>query len=166
MKFLIIFTAVISFACNMFAQETSFAYNPEIKDQVVLAKTVYKKDNTGLFLTRHLKYEYSYDHQKRLVRKEALKWNDLSEQWEKSHCYSFHYNDGGYSVEFARWNRKINNYADVIEKCIYYQNENMLFTVQTYKRERNSDEWKLKNECETFHVPEGGYYAFHMKKTY
>lgn len=53
------------------AQENNFITNEEVKNELVVAKTIFKQDGAQLY--RHIRYEYSYDDQKRLTCKEASK---------------------------------------------------------------------------------------------
>ena len=44
------------------AQENNFITNEEVKNELVVAKTIFKQDGAQLY--RHIRYEYSYDDQK------------------------------------------------------------------------------------------------------
>ena len=43
------------------AQENNFITNEEVKNELVVAKTIFKQDGAQLY--RHIRYEYSYDDQ-------------------------------------------------------------------------------------------------------
>lgn len=61
------------------AQENNFITNEEVKNELVVAKTIFKQDGAQLY--RHIRYEYSYDDQKRLTCKEASKWDGVKDEW-------------------------------------------------------------------------------------
>lgn len=60
------------------AQENNFITNEEKAGDLVVLKVVYKLDGS---LYRHMKYDFTYDDQKRMSSKEAFKWNAASEKW-------------------------------------------------------------------------------------
>lgn len=60
------------------AQEENFVTN-EIKDgDLVTSKVIYRMDGS---LYRHMKYDFSYDNQKRMTAKEAFKWDGSRDKW-------------------------------------------------------------------------------------
>ena len=61
------------------AQENNFITNEEVKNELVVAKTIFKQDGAQLY--RHIRYEYSYDDQKRLTCKDASKWDGTKDEW-------------------------------------------------------------------------------------
>lgn len=59
------------------AQENNFITNEEKVGDLVASKVIYKLDGS---LYRHMKYDFTYDDQKRMATKEAFKWNAVSEK--------------------------------------------------------------------------------------
>lgn len=53
------------------AQDNNFITNEEKVDDLVVSKVIYRLDGS---LYRHMKYDFTYDDQKRVTAKEAFKW--------------------------------------------------------------------------------------------
>ncbi len=124
--------------------EAGFAYNTEMANGVVSAKTVYHKSTDGKYLTQHLKYNYTYDEQQRLTKKEVLKWNGAAGKWEQSHCLIYVYDLAGYSVEYAMWNGKQGGYDAAIARQSYRDLQNGAVAVAQYRRDKADESWEVE----------------------
>ena len=60
------------------AQDNNFITNEEKVDDLVVSKVIYRLDGS---LYRHMKYDFTYDDQKRVTAKEAFKWDSSTEKW-------------------------------------------------------------------------------------
>ena len=60
------------------AQGNNFITNEEKVDDLVVSKVIYRLDGS---LYRHMKYDFTYDDQKRMSSKEAFKWDASTEKW-------------------------------------------------------------------------------------
>lgn len=60
------------------AQGNNFITNEEKVDELVVSKVIYRLDGS---LYRHMKYDFTYDDQKRMSSKEAFKWDASTEKW-------------------------------------------------------------------------------------
>ena len=60
------------------AQGNNFITNEEKVDDLVVSKVIYRLDGS---LYRHMKYDFTYDDQKRISSKEAFKWDASIEKW-------------------------------------------------------------------------------------
>ena len=60
------------------AQGNNFITNEEKVDDLVVSKVIYRLDGS---LYRHMKYDFTYDDQKRVTAKEAFKWDSSTEKW-------------------------------------------------------------------------------------
>ncbi|WP_373732047.1 DUF3836 domain-containing protein [Bacteroides heparinolyticus] len=129
---------------NVSQKDCDFAYNVETTDHAVTSQVVYKKDE-GKYLSHHLKYNYTYDAQQRLKKKEVLKWNSLSGKWEQSHCLNYVYDMLGYSIEYALWNEKVGGYTDATAKQIYDESASGIITVVSYKWNKSDSNWVVQN---------------------
>ena len=71
------------------AQGNNFITNEEKVDDLVVSKVIYRLDGS---LYRHMKYDFTYDDQKRISSKEAFKWDASIEKWipDSSIHLSFH----------------------------------------------------------------------------
>lgn len=58
------------------AQGNNFITNEEKVDELVVSKVIYRLDGS---LYRHMKYDFTYDDQKRMSSKEAFKWDASTE---------------------------------------------------------------------------------------
>ena len=78
----IVLSAILTVATSMNVCANQFAYNHETNAQnQVTTETVYKKN--GNYLEHHLKYDFAYDEQGRVIRKEAFRWNDIEEAYSE-----------------------------------------------------------------------------------
>lgn len=126
---------------------SGYVYNTEDSEDVVTATVVYKKSESGKYLSRHLKYNYTYDEQQRLVKKEAFKWNTYSEEWEKSHCLNYAYNASGYSIEYALWDKSESDYVNVVAKQTYDEHTDGSVAVASYKWNKSDKNWVMKDNA-------------------
>ena len=60
------------------AQGNNFITNEETVGDLVVSKVIYRLDGS---LYRHMKYDFTYDDQKRISSKEAFKWDASIEKW-------------------------------------------------------------------------------------
>jgi len=119
-----------------------YAYNVKNENNVVTEQVVYKVDESGKYLTNHIKYDFSYDSQNRLSTKTTLRWNSRSEKWENSSQLSYTYNNDDCIVEYARWNKKTKDFSEVSEKVVYAYNKLEEVTgYQAFKINEKTNEW-------------------------
>lgn len=130
---------------NTFNNDFGFVYNTEGAENRITATVVYKKSENGKYLSHHLKYNYTYDDQQRLVKKEALKWDFYSEKWEKSYCLKYAYGAAGYSIEYALWNKSESDYTNEIARQTYDEQIDGAVIVASYKWDKNSKGWVMKD---------------------
>lgn len=120
-----------------------FVYNSEVSEEGVKSETVFKIED-GKYLHNHLKYNYIYDKEGRISRKEVLKWNENTQTFEKHHSLNFFYTDD-VTIEYASWNKKNNAYSDSKEKAVYQTGNNTLRYIG-YEWNKKESNWKLKTE--------------------
>lgn len=123
------------------AQDNNFITNEEVKDELVVAKTIFKQDGAQLY--RHLRYEFTYDDQKRLTAKEATKWDGSKDEWVPYFKMTYHYGDDEITMSYARWNKAHKAYDKDVKKSVYELNdENIPVAYKNYMQVqdiRNSD---------------------------
>lgn len=123
------------------AQDNNFITNEEVKDELVVAKTIFKQDGAQLY--RHLRYEFTYDDQKRLTAKEATKWDGSKDEWVPYFKMTYHHGDDEITMSYARWNKAHKAYDKDVKKSVYELNEeNMPVAYKNYMEVqdiRNSD---------------------------
>lgn len=97
--------------------ENGFAYNCEEKNGQVTTEYVYRVD--GQYLRQHLKYDFTYDAEGRVIRKEAQRWNDASDGYVPYYCLEMSYSDIVTEVEYALWDKAAGCYSAMRSKVVY-----------------------------------------------
>lgn len=124
--------------------EKNFVYHEVKSGNQVESKMVYKL-NDGKYLNYHLKYNFKYDAENRLIQKEVLKWNEINQAFERHYCLNYDYSEAGTDVEYALWNNETNDYSDVKEKAVYlYSGDGVSYL--SYKWNDQDGDWKLMAE--------------------
>lgn len=106
---------------EMSAQDNKFITNEEMKNEQVVAKTIFKQDGAQLY--RHLRYEFTYDAQKRLASKTAYKWNGSKDEWTPYFQLTYQYGADEITMSYARWNESHKAYDKDVKKSVYELNE-------------------------------------------
>nr|WP_291580746.1 DUF3836 domain-containing protein [Bacteroides sp.] len=144
----VILSAVMVMATSV-ASVSNFAYNSEINNGKVESQTVYEVQDQK-YLQPHLKYNYTYDEQNRLIQKEVLKWNKQTLKYEKDRCLTITYAVDETAVEYASWNTGTNAYSTIKEKAIYRENEmGIAENYQSYSWNERQNKWSLVVEHAT-----------------
>ena len=105
------------------AQNNNFITNEETVGDLVVSKVIYRLDGS---LYRHMKYDFTYDDQKRMATKEAFKWD-------------YTYSSNEITLVYARWNDSHRAYDAAVEKSVYELNDaNMPVAYMNYKW---NDKW-------------------------
>ena len=139
----VILSAVMAMATSV-ASVSNFAYNSEINNGKVESQTVYEVQNQQ-YLQPHLKYNYTYDEQNRLIQKEVLKWNKQAQKYGTDET----------AVEYASWNAKTNAYSNIKEKAVYRENAmGMAENYQSYAWNERQNERNLVVEHATLNWEE------------
>ena len=93
--------------CGMSASaehRSDLIYNSEEANGLKVAETIYKSE--GNTLAKYMKYNYTYDAQRRMTQSEGLKWNDRKGEWEKDICLRYAYNGKSVTTTYYKWNQK------------------------------------------------------------
>ncbi|MCE2616927.1 MAG: DUF3836 domain-containing protein [Phocaeicola sp.] len=134
-----IFAAAVM-AFNLNTADVKFYHNMEQESDRVSTTTVYEK--TGNLLKNKVKTKCTYDEAHRLISKETLRWNAASQKWEYSYRYEFSYSDKGYTILYALWNKKTEQYVPVQKtECENSIIDNAL-TVTTYRWNNQSNNYE------------------------
>lgn len=142
---LITATTIFSTFLGLSGNNNDFAYNVEMDDQVVTSQMVYKKSESGKLLSHHLKYNYTYDAQGCLTRKEVMKWNGTSNQWDHSHCLYYVYGQSGFSIEYVRWDSQKAGYTETISKRVYDYSMEGTVAVALYQWDKADNDWVMQD---------------------
>ena len=133
------------------AQENNFITNEEVKNELVVAKTIFKQDGAQLY--RHIRYEYSYDDQKRLTCKEASKWDGVKDEWVPYFKMTYQYGNDEITMSYARWNESHKAYDKDMKKSVYELNdENMPVAYKLYNQDAPKSELTLVSYNRTDYV--------------
>lgn len=93
--------------CGMSASaehRSNLIYNSEEANGLKVAETIYKSE--GNTLAKYMKYNYTYDAQRRMTQSEGLKWNDRKGEWEKDICLRYAHNGKSVTTTYYKWNQK------------------------------------------------------------
>lgn len=113
------------------AQDNNFITNEEKVDDLVVSKVIYRLDGS---LYRHMKYDFTYDDQKRMASKEAFKWDAAGEKWTPYFKINYTYTSNEITLVYARWNESRRTYDASVEKSVYELNDaNMPIAYMNYK---------------------------------
>ena len=113
-------------------ENAMYCYNANIDNGRVNTMYVYNRD--GNYLTAKLAYNYEYDDQDRLVKKEVLRWNERRNEWVKDHCLELTYDIEGYEVSKRNWKRKDQAYEPAKEKAVYHYEFSQVMSVNYLRR--------------------------------
>ena len=122
----------------------NFITNEEVKNDLVVAKTIFKQD--GAYLYNHMRYEFTYDNENRLTAKIASKWNSVKEEWMPYFKMSYQYDGNEITMSYARWNQSHKAYDVDVKKTVYEMNEeNMPVAYKNYLKDCEKSNWTLVN---------------------
>lgn len=134
----LVFASVLNF--NVMAQNKFFT-NDVMAGEQVASKIIYRHDG---MLYHHIKHDFKYDDQNRMIEKETFKWDSSREVWVPSSKTSLNYASGQIVMSLAKWNEKGKMYNDAQEKNIYEIDElNTPIAYQNYKWSSQIGEWKI-----------------------
>ncbi len=106
-------------------------------------QTICKPDETGKYLRLHRKYSFTYDKLKRVISKEAGKWDTDSEKWIPDYKQTFVYKDNQMEIYYSKWNKQKKSYDPAKEKAIYTTCDSGITAYANYKKAPSSEEWTL-----------------------
>lgn len=122
--------------------QDNFITNEEVKNDLVVAKTIFKQD--GTYLYNHMRYEFTYDNENRLTGKTASKWDSLQSRWTPYFRMSYQYENNEIIMSYARWNKTHKAYDKDMKKSVYEMNEeNMPVAYKSYEKNSEKSNWTL-----------------------
>jgi hypothetical protein len=122
-----------------------FYYNSSGIRDLMPEQIVCKPDADGKYLKLHRKYNFSYDKQGRMTRKEAYKWDASRKKWNPDYLLTYNYSLDRIEAEYAVWNKRGKTYNPPKEKVIYAQSDSGISAYLGYKRTDSSEGegWEL-----------------------
>ena len=98
----ILMIAVLFIANLPMNAQNNLIRNTEEKDGLIVAETVFRLEEGTLI--NYMKHNYKYDDNKQRIEDEAMKWNDVREEWVKDLCIRFSYTEKSITTEYYKWN--------------------------------------------------------------
>lgn len=134
----LVFAGVLN--ADLKAQDT-FITNDVMTGDLVTSKIVYRQSDG---LHRHMKHDFKYDDQSRMIEKETFKWDSVKEDWVPYCKIEFSYTSDQVVMDYAKWNKKAKAYNEEQERSIYELDSfNIPVAYQNYKWNNGDNEWKM-----------------------
>ncbi|WP_163173989.1 DUF3836 domain-containing protein [Bacteroides sp. 51] len=125
---------------NLMAQE-KFVTNDVMTGDLVTSKIIYRQDGA---LYRHMKHDFKYDDQNRVVEKETFKWDSNKEEWMPYCKIDLTYTSDQVVLNYGKWNKKSKAYNEAQERNVYeLDGFNIPIAYQNYKWNGQNEEWKI-----------------------
>lgn len=122
--------------------QDNFITNEEVKNDLVVSKTIFKQD--GAYLYKHMRYEFTYDAENRMLSKTASKWNSAKEEWMPYFKMTYNYEGTEIIMSYGRWNASHKAFDKDIQKSIYEMNsQNMPVACRSYQKAEDKPDWTL-----------------------
>ena len=102
--------------------QNNFITNEEVKNNLVVSRTIYKQD--GNYLHNHMRYEFTYDEQNRLISKTASKWDGTVDKWIPYFQMTYRYEANEVIMSYARWSESQETFSKDKKETVYELNKN------------------------------------------
>lgn len=114
--------SLVSILSTEVKAQDNFITNEEVKNNLVVSRTIYKQD--GNYLYNHLRYEFTYDVQNRLISKTATKWDGAMDKWIPYFQMTYRYEANEVIMSYARWDESRENFSKDMKQTVYQLDEN------------------------------------------
>lgn len=114
--------SLVSILSTEVKAQDNFITNEEVKNNLVVSRTIYKQD--GNYLYNHLRYEFTYDAQNRLISKTATKWDGAMDKWIPYFQMTYRYEADEIIMSYARWDESRENFSKDMKQTVYQLDEN------------------------------------------
>lgn len=112
----ILMIAVLFIANLPMNAQNNLIRNTEEKDGLIVTETIFRLEEGTLI--NYMKHNYKYDDNKQRIEDEAMKWNDVREEWTKDLCIRYSYTEKSITTEYYKWNKKKKDYVLVPEMTV------------------------------------------------
>ena len=112
----ILMIAVLFIANLPMNVQNNLIRNTEEKDGLIVTETIFRLEEGTLI--NYMKHNYKYDDNKQRIEDEAMKWNDVREEWTKDLCIRYSYTEKSITTEYYKWNKKKKDYVLVPEMTV------------------------------------------------
>ena len=134
----LVFTGVLN--ADLKAQD-KFVTNDVMIGEQITSKIIYRHDG---MLYRHMKHNFIYDDQNRVVGKETFKWDSRKNDWVPYCTVNLTYTTDQVIMNYAKWNAKNKAYNKAQEKNIYELDAfDAPVAYQNYKQNTRSGDWEI-----------------------
>lgn len=113
---MLVTVAVLFAGFNTASAQSDFYTNIDLDGQTVTGRTIYKYDG---YLTPHLKYDYTYDNQRRMSSRTAYLWLDVMNEWVPYYRIDYSYTDGMVNMKYGVWDKRTNDFDKFKEEGSY-----------------------------------------------
>jgi hypothetical protein len=132
---------------------SSYYYNADMENGKVTTMYVYEADNQ--MLTSKLAYNYTYDEQERLVKKEVMRWNSVSGKWENDYSLNLIYTEDGYELSRSVWDKRTQAYLPTTEKAVYQYVTDQVVAVNYLRRHDTQEQFESVDSMLVMNPTEG-----------
>ena len=108
------------------------------------SQTICVLDEGGQYLRLHIKYDFAYDENDRVITKKALKWDDNKKIWVNSYLMNYSYSDDSMTIELAYWDKQKEAYDECTERAFYEVDAGLQISYSYYKRDLPNGSWNLE----------------------
>ena len=112
----ILMIAVLFIANLPMNAQNNLIRNTEEKDGLIVTETIFRLEEGTLI--NYMKHNYKYDDNQQRIEDEAMKWNDVREEWLKDLCIRYSYTEKSITTEYYKWNKKKKDYVLVPEMTV------------------------------------------------
>lgn len=132
---------------------SEYYYNADMENGKVTTMYVYEEDNQ--MLTSKLAYHYTYDEQDRLVKKEVMRWNSVTNKWENDYCLGLTYGEDGYELSKSVWDKRTHAYLPTMEKAVYQYIADQVVAVNYLRRTESKESFESVDSFLVMNPTEG-----------
>lgn len=126
---------------NLNAQ--SFVSNEVITDGLVASKIIYRHEGS---LYHHMKYDFTYNEDGKVIVKEVLKWNTAKEEWAPYYKMNISYTSSQVSIDYSRWNESSKTYGQPKTRSTYELDVlQSAIALQSYKWNSTMQDWVISS---------------------
>ena len=101
-------------------------------------------------------YYYNADMENgRLVKKEVMRWNSVSREWENDYSLNLIYTEDGYELSRSVWDKRTQAYLPTMEKAIYQYVTDQVVAVNYLRRHDTQEQFEWVDSMLVMNPTEG-----------
>ncbi|MCD8080930.1 MAG: DUF3836 domain-containing protein [Bacteroides sp.] len=114
--------------------QNGYVTNDVVEDEKVISRIIYRNEDG---LQYHMKYDFTYDDQNRMLSKETSRWDRRRKCWSPNTKLTYRYMDTQVVLEHARWSKEQNAYNVDIKHSVYELSEDNMPVAQLIRPEKD-----------------------------